>query len=104
MESKLGLNLELVNQARQSAARASVLVLLSGGTAVIALAGFVAVHAHAEQAPLLVIALLIATALVTGLMLLSDRVRLSLSTMGDTVEVIVLALLLPIGAIVAGLA
>ncbi len=94
----------LMFQARQSAARASVLVLLSGGTAVIALAGFVAVHAHAEQAPLLVIALLIATALVTGLMLLSDRVRLSLSTMGDTVEVIVLALLLPIGAIVAGLA
>ena len=94
----------LMFQSRQSAARASVLVLLSGGTAIIALACFIAITAHANQAPILVISLLIATALITGLTLLSDRVRLSLATLGDTIEVLVLASLLPIGAITAGLA
>lgn len=94
----------LMFQSRQSAARASVLVLLSGGTAIIALASFIAITAHADRAPMLVVALLIATALITGLTLMSDRVRLSLATLADTVEVLVLAALLPIGVITAGLA
>lgn len=93
----------LMFQSRQSAARASVLVLLAGGTAIIALSGLVAVFAHPEQAPILLVALLVATGLVTGLTLLSDRVRLSLSTTGDTIEVLILALLLPLGVISAGL-
>ena len=53
---------------------------------------------------LLLTALLVATGVVTGLTLLSDRVRLRLSTLGDTIEVIALALLLPLSVITAGLA
>lgn len=94
----------LMFQSRQSAARASVLVLLSGGTVIIAITTLIAIASHADRAPILVVTLLIATALVTGLTLLSDRVRLSLATLADTIEVIVLAALLPIGVITAGLA
>lgn len=94
----------LMFQSRQSTARASVVVLLAGGTAIIALSGLMAVLSHPGQAPILLVALLIATGLVTGLTLLSNRVRMRLSTLGDTVEVLLLALLLPLGAITAGLA
>lgn len=94
----------LMFQSRQSVARASVLVLLAGGTAIIAVSGLTAVLAHPDEAPVLLVGLLIATGLVTGLTLLSTRVRMRLSTLGDTLEVLLLALLLPLGAITAGLA
>ena len=94
----------LMFQSRQSARRASVLVLLAGGTAILALSGLAAILSHPDEAPILLTALLVATGVVTGLTLLSDRVRLRLSTLGDTIEVIALALLLPLSVITAGLA
>lgn len=94
----------LLFQSRQSARRASVIVLLSGGTAILALAGLSAILSHREQAPLLLVTILIATGLLIGLTLLTTRVRMQLSTLGDTIEVILLAVLLPLGAITAGIA
>lgn len=94
----------LMFQSRQSARRTSVVVLLIGGTAILAVAGLAAILSHQDQAPMLLAALLIATGLVSGLTLLSTRARMRIATLGDTIEVILLALLLPIGAITAGLA
>lgn len=94
----------LMFQSRQSARRASVIVLLAGGTAILAVTGLSAILSHREQAPMLLAGLLIATGLVTGLTLLSERARMRITTLGDTIEVILLALLLPLGAITAGLA
>lgn len=93
----------LMFQSRQSARRASVVVLLAGGTAILALSGLAAILAHPAEAPILLTVLLVATGAITGLTLLSDRVRLRLSTLGDTIEVILLALLLPLSVITAGL-
>jgi hypothetical protein len=94
----------LMFQSRQSARRASVLVLLAGGTAIIGLSGITAIVAHPEQASVLLIGLLAATGVVTGLTLLGDKVRMRLSTFGDTAEVLLLALLLPLGVLTAGIA
>ncbi|MGO3146145.1 MAG: type VII secretion integral membrane protein EccD [Leucobacter sp.] len=91
-------------QSRQSARRASVLVLLAGGTAIMAAGGLTAIVSHPDQAPILLVVLLGATGLITGLTLLSDRVRMRLNRFGDSFEVIFLALLLPLAAISAGLA
>ncbi|QIM19348.1 type VII secretion integral membrane protein EccD [Leucobacter coleopterorum] len=90
-------------QSRQSTRRASVLVLVAGGTAIIAISGLTAVLSHPAEAPILLVVLLVATGVVTGLTLLSDKVRLRLTTLGDTVEVILLALLLPLSVVVAGI-
>lgn len=94
----------LMFQSRQSARRASVLVLLAGGTAIIGLSGITAIVAHPEQASVLLSGLLAATGVVTGLTLLGDKVRMRLSTFGDTAEVLLLALLLPLGVLTAGIA
>ncbi|WP_336659100.1 EsaB/YukD family protein [Leucobacter sp. USHLN153] len=94
----------LMFHSRQSARRASVIVLLAGGTAILAVAGLTTILSHRDHAPLLLTALLIATGIVTGLTLLSTQARMRIATLGDTVEVILLALLLPLGAIAAGLA
>ncbi|UCR90379.1 type VII secretion integral membrane protein EccD [Mycetocola spongiae] len=94
----------LMFQSRQSGARGSVLALLTCGTAIVGAAGLVTLLAHPEQTTLLLIVLITATALVVGLTLLSDRVRLRLSTLADTVEIILLTLLLPLGVIAAGIA
>ncbi|KTR83584.1 hypothetical protein NS354_10380, partial [Leucobacter chromiiresistens] len=77
----------LMFQSRQSARRASVLVLLAGGTAIPALPCVAAILSHREQAPILLAALLIATGLVSGLTLLSSRSRMRLTTLCDTIEV-----------------
>ena len=94
----------LMFQSRQSVRRASVLVLLTGGTAILAVCGLTTILAHPDEAPILFVALLVATGVLTGLTLLSDRVRMRLVTLGDTVEIILLALLLPLAVIAAGLA
>lgn len=93
----------LMFQSRQSARRASVLILLAGGTAIMAVSGLAAIVSHPDQAPILLISLLSATAIITGLTLLSDRVRMRLGRLGDGCEVLFLALLLPLAAISAGL-
>ncbi|GAA1327513.1 type VII secretion integral membrane protein EccD [Leucobacter albus] len=94
----------LMFQSRQSARRASVLVLLIGGTAIMAVSGLVSILTHPDEAPLLLIVLLSATGLITGLTLLSDRVRMRLTRLGDGIEVILLVLLLPLAVIAAGIA
>lgn len=94
----------LMFQSRQSARRTSVIVLLAAGTAILAVAGLATILTHRDQAPMLLAVLLIATGIVSGLTLLSTRARMRIATLGDTIEVLLLALLLPIGAITAGLA
>ncbi|MFV0374710.1 type VII secretion integral membrane protein EccD [Microbacterium sp.] len=100
----LGCGTVLMFQSRQSARRASVVVLLAGGTAIIAASTLTAILVRPHDAPVLLTVLVIATALVTGLTLLSDRVRMWLSAAGDTLEVVILALLLPLAALTAGIA
>ncbi len=46
----------------------------------------------------------IATALIVGLTMLSPRARIRLARVADTVEVLVLALVLPFGVAAAGIA
>lgn len=94
----------LMFQSRQSARRASVLVLLVGGTTIMAVSGLVAILTHPDEAPMLLIVLLAATGIIAGLTLLSDRVRMRLTRVGDGIEILLLALLLPLAAISAGIA
>lgn len=91
-------------QSRKAGVRASVMSLVCGGTAIIGLTGLAAITSHPEHASVLLIALLIAAVLVTALSLISGKVRIRLSALTDTVEVIVLVTLLPLGVIAAGMA
>lgn len=91
-------------QSRKAGVRASVLALVAGGSAVIGLAGLAAIAAHPEQSSAMLIALLLAAVAVTGLSLVSEKVRIRLSSLADTIEVVVLVTLLPLGVIAAGVA
>lgn len=91
-------------QARKSAVRASVLALVAGGTVVLALTGLSVIAAHPQHLTIVLIVLLAAAGGVTGLSLLSDTVRMRLTAVADTVEVIILTALLPLGVIAAGIA
>jgi hypothetical protein len=90
-------------QSRQVYGRVGVLVVMVMGAVGLAATGLTASAALPElRAPLLVV-LLIATAVLVGLTLLSPRARLRLSRVADTAEVLVLASLLPLGVLASGL-
>jgi hypothetical protein len=90
--------------ARQSYARSNVIVLMALGTAGIAATGLTVALAQPELIPALLIVLAIVTAVTVLLTLLDPKARMRLGRLADTVEVVVLALLLPLGVIAAGLA
>lgn len=91
-------------QARKAVLRASVMSLVLGATAIIGVTGFLAITAHPGRAPTLLIGLLTAAVAVTALSLVSTKTRIRLSALSDTLEVLLLVVLLPLAVIIAGIA
>ena len=91
-------------QSRQAYARVGVLVVMVLGAVGLTATGLVVSATQPDLRAVLLTILLIATALLVGLTLLSPRARLRLARLADTLEVLILALLLPLGVITAGLA
>ncbi|TPW77834.1 type VII secretion integral membrane protein EccD [Schumannella soli] len=90
--------------ARQSFARAEVVVLMALGTAGIAITGVTTSLAQPDLRLVLLVALLTVTVIVIFLTLLAPRARMRLTRLADTAEVLVIGLLLPLGVIAAGIA
>lgn len=90
-------------QSRQVYGRVGVLIVMVMGAAGLAVTGLTVSAALPDLRPALLVILLVATALLVGLTLLSPRARLRLARVADTVEVLVLASLLPLGVLAAGL-
>lgn len=90
-------------QSRQILARSGVLVVMILGALGLAVTGLVATAAHPDLRPVLLVVLLAATAVLVTVTLLSPRARLRLSRIADTLELLVLASLLPLGVVAAGL-
>lgn len=89
--------------ARQSFARAEVIAVMGLGTAGIAATGITASLAlPGIRLPLLVV-LISAAVIVVTITLLDPRARLRLARLADGAEVAILAVLLPLGVIAAGL-
>jgi type VII secretion integral membrane protein EccD len=90
-------------QSRQILSRSGVLAVMVLGAIGLAATGLVATAAHPDLRPALLVVLLAATAVLVTVTLLTPRARLRLSSAADTVELLVLAALLPLGVIAAGL-
>ena len=89
--------------ARQSFARAEVIAIMGLGTAGIAATGITASLAlPGIRLPLLIV-LISAAVIVVTITLLDPRARLRLARLADGAEVAILAVLLPLGVIAAGL-
>ncbi|ERK70561.1 hypothetical protein N136_03097, partial [Leifsonia aquatica ATCC 14665] len=96
--------LGLMFPARQSYSRSNVLTLMALGTAGIDATGLTVAVAQPALIPALLAVLGGVTVITIVVTLLDPRVRVRLGRLADTAEVVVLALLLPIGVIAAGLA
>ncbi len=96
--------LGMMFQSRMSAPRSGVLVLMALGSLGLAVTGLTVVTSLPDLRSGLLIVLVAATAVLVVLTLLSPRARLSLTRLADTVEVLAVALLLPLGMIAAGIA
>lgn len=94
----------LMFQSRQMYARGGVLALMAFGAVGLAVTGLTIVFSQPDLRIALLVVLLAATALLVGLTLLSPRARLRLGRAADTLELVALALLLPLGVLTAGLA
>lgn len=90
-------------QSRQTYARAGVFVLMALGAVGLTATGLTVSFSQPDLRAALLSILLVATAILVGLTLLSPRARLRLARAADTVEVLILALLLPLGVITSGL-
>ncbi|OZB80495.1 type VII secretion integral membrane protein EccD [Microbacterium sp. 13-71-7] len=90
-------------QSRQVHARRGVLVLMIIGALGLAATGLTVALAQPDLRQSLLVVLLAATIVLIGLTLMRPRARLRLARVADTVEVIAMALVLPLGVITAGL-
>jgi type VII secretion integral membrane protein EccD len=90
-------------QSRQTYARVGVLVLMTLGAVGLAATGLTVSATQPSLRPILLVVLLVVTALLVTLTMLSPRARLRLTTLSDTVEVLALALLLPLSVITLGI-
>ncbi|MCD2498698.1 MULTISPECIES: type VII secretion integral membrane protein EccD [Microbacterium] len=93
----------LMFPARMSYSRAHVLVLLALGSAGIALTCLVGALTQPALVPVIVTALAATAAATIVLTLLAPGARLRLARLSDTIEIIVLALVLPVGLVASGL-
>lgn len=84
-------------QSRQTFARLGVVVLMSTGAVGLAVTGLTVSATQPDLRAVLLILLLIVTAILVALTLLNPKARLRLTRLADTVEVLALALLLPLG-------
>lgn len=88
---------------RQTFTRADVLTVMSTGVVGLLLTGLVSVSANPEWRSPIILILGATAALTVALALLSDKPHLGLSRIADGVDLFALALLLPLGVVVAGL-
>lgn len=89
-------------QSRQTYARSGVLVLMALAATGLAATGLTVSASQPALRPGLLIVLLAVTAAMVVLTMLSPRARLRLTALSDTVEVLALALLLPLSVITLG--
>lgn len=89
-------------QSRQAYARGAVMAVMAVGAVGLAVTGLTVAVSQAERQGALLGILLAATAVLVGVTMLSPRARMGLARAADTVEVLVLVLLLPVGVIAAG--
>ncbi len=90
-------------QSRQMHARLGVLALMILGALGLAAAGLTVALTQPGLRLGLLVVLIAATVVLVGLTLLSPRARLRLARLADTVEILAMALVLPLGVVTAGL-
>lgn len=88
---------------RQTYSRYDVAVVMGSGIVGLALTGVLAAAAHPEWRATLAVVAGTAAAVVIALSLVAPRQRVALGRLADTLELTVLALLLPLGVAAAGL-
>jgi len=89
---------------RQTYARSGVLAVMAVGAVGLAVSGLTAALAQPDLRVALLVALTVATACVVTVTLLAPKTRMRLLRVADTVELLVLASLLPLSVIASGLA
>ncbi|MCR2784673.1 MULTISPECIES: type VII secretion integral membrane protein EccD [unclassified Microbacterium] len=89
---------------RQTYARSGVLAVMAMGTVGLAVSGLTAALTQPELRVALLVVLTVATVCVVTVTLLAPKTRMRLLRVADTVELLVLASLLPLGVIASGLA
>ena len=94
----------LMSSARQAFARGEVLAIMGAGLTGLLLTGITTALAHPDWQPALVVILSLSAAIIVGLTLLGTRTSLRVGRIADAVDIFSLALLLPLGVAVAGLA
>jgi hypothetical protein len=90
-------------QSRQTFARLGVVVLMAIGAIGLAATGLTVSATQPELRPTLLTLLLVVTAVLVALTLLNPKARMRLARLADTVEVLALALLLPLGVASLGI-
>lgn len=88
---------------RQTYSRQDVAVVMGSGVLGLTVTGVLAAAAHPSWRPVLALLAGLAAALVIALSLVAPRQRVALGRAADTVEVLSLAVLLPLGVAAAGL-
>jgi hypothetical protein len=89
-------------QSRQAYARGAVAVLMALGALGLAATGLTVTATQPDLRSGLLMVLLVTTGALVVITLLTPRARLRLARMADTIEVLVLASLLPLGVIASG--
>ncbi len=87
---------------RQSYARSAVFAIMALGTVGLAVTGITVTVGQPALRLVLLVALIIATAVVVTITVLAPRARTRLARVADTIELIILAVLLPLGVIAGG--
>lgn len=95
--------LGMMFQSRQAYARVAVLIVMAIGAIGLAATCLTVAFTQPNLRPAVFVVVLVTTALLILLTLLNPGARLRLARVADTVEVLLLALILPLGAIAAGL-
>ncbi len=91
-------------KSREVYARVDVLTIMSTGVVGLVVTGVSAVVIHPEWREALVLALGVIAAILVSLTLLSSKPRMGVGRVADAVDLVALALLLPLGVTVAGIA
>ncbi|MCX6502529.1 MAG: type VII secretion integral membrane protein EccD [Microbacterium sp.] len=95
-------SLAMMFPSRQAYSRASVLAVMGVGTVGLAATGITVALTQPGLRTALLVVVAVATVIVVTLTLLSPKARMRLTRLADTAELVILALLLPLGAIAAG--
>ncbi|MBF4634633.1 type VII secretion integral membrane protein EccD [Agreia pratensis] len=96
--------LAMMFPSRQAYARSSVLAVMAVGAIGLAVSGLTVSLAQPGLRTVLMIVIAVATVAVVTITILSPRARTRLTRLADTVELLILAVILPLGVIAAGLA